>query len=64
MKKNILVIIIIIIGMILALSFKDYNFNRSVSACVMAKQQTSETFDFEKAKKFCEETIKKQKSGN
>ena len=60
MKKNILVIIIIVIGMILALSFSDYNLNRSVSACIVAKQQTSKTFDAEKARKYCEEKIKKQ----
>jgi len=60
MKKNILIIIAIIIGIIIALTFSDYNLKRSVSACIVAKQQTSKTFDAKKARKYCEEKIKKQ----
>ena len=61
MKKNILLVIFIIIGMIAIFSFSDYNLTRTVSACVAAQQQTSESFNYEKAKKYCEEKIKKEK---
>ena len=61
MKKNILLVIFIIIGMIAIFNFSDYNLTRTISACVAAKQQTSESFNYEKAKKSCEEKIKKGK---
>ena len=61
MKKNILLVIFIIIGMIAIFNFGDYNLTRTVSACVAAQQQTSETFNYEKAEKYCEEKIKKEK---
>ena len=61
MKKNILLVIFIIIGMIAIFNFSDYNLTRTVSACVAAKQQTSESFNYEKAKKSCEEKIRKNK---
>ena len=58
MKKNILLIILIIIGMFVVLSFNDHNRNRSISACIMAQKNKVENFDLEKAKKFCEKEIK------
>ena len=61
MKKNILLVIFIIIGMIAIFNFSDYNLTRTISACVAAQQQTSETFNYEKAEKYCEEKIKKEK---
>ena len=61
MKKNILLVIFIIIGMIAIFNFSDYNLTRTISACVAAQQQTSESFNYEKAEKFCEEKIKKEK---
>ena len=61
MKKNILLVIFIIIGMIAIFNFSDYNLTRTISACVAAQQQTSETFNYEKAEKYCEEKIKKKK---
>tara|TARA_B110001454_G_scaffold66345_1_gene64593 strand:+ start:449 stop:634 length:186 start_codon:yes stop_codon:yes gene_type:complete len=61
MKKNILLVIFIIIGMIAIFNFSDYNLTRTISACVAAKQQTSESFNYEKAKKSCEEKIRKNK---
>ena len=51
MKKNILLIILIIIGMFVVLSFSDHNRNRSISACIMAQKNKVENFDLEKAKK-------------
>ena len=61
MKKNILLVIFIIIGMIAIFNFGDYNLTRTVSACVAAQQQTSVSFNYEKAEKYCEEKIKKEK---
>ena len=59
MKKNILLVIFIIIGMIVILNFSDHNLKKTISACVMAQLQTAESPDVEKAKKVCEERIKK-----
>ena len=61
MKKNILLVIFIIIGMIVILNFSDHNLKKTISACVMAQLQTAESPDVEKAKKFCEEQAKKDK---
>ena len=61
MKKNILLVIFIIIGMIAIFNFSDYNLTRTVSACVAAQQQTLKSFNYEKSKKYCEEKIKKEK---
>ena len=61
MKKNILLVIFIIIGMITIFNFSDYNLTRTIAACVAAQQQTSKSFNYEKAEKFCEEKIKKEK---
>ena len=61
MKKNILLVIFIIIGMIVILNFSDHNLKKTISACVMAQLQTAESPDVEKAKKFCEEQVKKDK---
>ena len=61
MKKNILLAIFIIIGMIVILNFSDHNLKKTISACVLAQLQTAELPDVEKAKKFCEEKIKKEK---
>ena len=62
-KKNILIIIFIILGMYLILDFRDHNFKRAVDACLAASQKLSESkiTDLEEAKKFCEEQIKSNK---
>jgi len=64
-KKNILKLIFILIGIILIYfaktNFTEYNLEKSISACVMAQKRTSESFVFEKSKKYCEEIVRKQK---
>ena len=62
-KKNILIIIFIILGMYLILDFRDHNFKRAVDACLAGSQKLSESkiTDLEKARKFCEDQIKKNK---
>jgi hypothetical protein len=61
-KKIILFVIFLAIGMFIIFKYSDYNLNRTIAACMVAQKQTSEIFDGEKAKKFCKEKIKKQKN--
>ena len=60
-KKIILFVIFLVIGMFIIFKYSDYNLNRTIAACVFAQKQKSETFDSKKAKKFCEEEVKKEK---
>ena len=39
-------------------NYKNYNLKRTISACIFAQKQNSQTFDLEKAKIFCEKKIK------
>ena len=59
--KNILIIIFIFIGLYVILDFRDHNFKRAVDACLAGSQKLSESkiTDLAKAKKFCEDQIKK-----
>ena len=49
--------------MFFILSFNDHNFKRAVDACLAGTQKLSDKkiTDIKKAKKFCEEQIKKNK---
>ena len=64
MKNNIKMIIVVIFGIIVLYVFQlknsDYNLNKTISACMVAQKKTSTSFDIDKARKFCEEEIKKQ----
>ena len=59
-KKNILILLFIILGMYLVLDFRDHNFKRAVDACLAGSQKLSESkiTDLDKARKFCEDQIK------
>ena len=61
--KNILIVIFIIVGLYVVLDFRDHNFKRAVDACLAGSQKLSKSkiVDLDKAKKFCEEQIKKEK---
>ena len=63
-KKNILILLFIILGMYLVLDFRDHNFKRAVDACLAGSQKLSESkiTDLDRAKKFCEDQIKKNKN--
>ena len=63
-KKNILILIFIILGMYLVLDFRDHNFKRAVDACLAGSQKLSESkiTDLNEARKFCEDQIKKNKN--
>ena len=64
MNNNIKMILLVIFGIIALYIFQinnsDYNLNKTISACMVAQKQTSESFDTDKARKYCEEEIKKQ----
>jgi hypothetical protein len=62
-KKNILIVIFIILGMYFVLSFNDHNFKRAVDACLAGSQKLSKSkiTDLAEARKFCEEQIKNNK---
>ena len=62
-KKNILIVIFVIIAMYFVSNFSNYNLKRAVDACLAGSQKLSETkiTDLAEAKKFCEEQIKKNK---
>ena len=64
MNNNLKMIGLIIFGVIVLyifqIKYNDHNLNKSISACVVAKKQTSISFDLKQAKKFCKEEINKQ----
>lgn len=62
-KKNILIVIFVILGMYFVLSFNDHNLKRAVDACLAGSQKLSESkiTDLKEARKFCEDQIKKNK---
>ena len=62
MKKKLLFVAFIVIAMFVILKYSDHNLNRTVGACMVAQKQTNKSFDADKARKFCEEKIKKLKS--
>ena len=65
MKDKILKLIIIFFGLIVIYlsktKFSEYNLQKAISACVVAQKRTSQSFDLEKSKKYCEEQVKKEK---
>ena len=62
-KKFLNYIIFIIIAVILLYfarnNYKDFNSKKAISACILAKKQTSQNFDMDIVRKECEERIKK-----
>ena len=61
-KKIILFVIFLAIGIFIIFKYSDHNLNKTIQACMVAEKQTSESFNHEKAKKLCKEEIKKQKN--
>ncbi len=57
--KLILILFVILVIYFLRTNFSEYNLKKTISACVLAQKGTSESFDIEKAKKYCEEQIRK-----
>ena len=65
MKKNlgfILFIALAILALYLSkINYEDYGLKKSISACVLGQKRTSDSFNLEKAKKFCEKEIIRRK---
>ena len=59
--KVIFVVVAIVLIYFLKTNFTEYNLEKSINACIVAQKRTSETFDMEKTKKYCEEEVRKQK---
>ena len=57
MKKNIIIIIFIIIGLLIIYNFRDHNQKRAIDACVAGSQKLEQPMTIEEAKKFCENEI-------
>ena len=68
LKRNLLrligILFVIFVIYFLKNNFTEYNLEKSISACVVAQKKTLESFNLEKAQKYCEETVRKQKEGN
>ncbi len=56
--KNIITIILIIIGLYFIFNFRDHNFKRAIDACIAGSQKLDQPMSIEEAKTFCEEKIK------
>ncbi len=54
MKKNIIIIIFIIIGLLIIYNFRDHNQKRAVDACVAGSQKLDKPMSLYEAKIFCE----------
>ena len=65
MKNKILTVISVIVGIIILFLFRniysDHNLKKTVAACVIAQKQTSNSFNIEEIKQFCENKIRKNK---
>ena len=65
MKNKIFTVILILVTIIIIYfqrtNFSEYNLKKTISSCVLAQKLTSNSLDIEKAKKFCEEKIRKQR---
>ena len=55
--KNILTIILIIVGLYFVFTFRDHNFKRAIDACIAGSQKLEKPMTVQEAKKFCEDKI-------
>tara|TARA_Y100000996_G_scaffold380377_1_gene334229 strand:+ start:348 stop:536 length:189 start_codon:yes stop_codon:yes gene_type:complete len=59
--KNLIIVILIIIGLYVVLDFRDHNFKRATDACMAGSQKLDQPMTQQEAKKFCEDKIKSNK---
>ena len=57
--KNIITIILIILGLYLIFTFREHNFRRAIDACVAGSQKLDKPMTIEEAKIFCKKEIMK-----
>ena len=55
--KNIITVILIIVGLYLIFTFRDHNFKRAIDACIAGSQKLEKPMTVQEAKKFCEDKI-------
>ena len=55
--KNIITIILIVIGLYFIFTFRDHNFKRAIDACIAGSQKLEKPMTVQEAKKFCEDKI-------
>ena len=55
--KNIITIILIILGLIFIFTFRDHNFKRAIDACIAGSQKLEKPMTIQEAKKICEDEI-------
>ena len=55
--KNIITIILIILGLYLIFTFREHNFKRAIDACIAGSQKLDKPMTIEEAKIFCEKKI-------
>ena len=60
MKKNVLLIFFLIIGIIIIYNFRGHNQNKAIEACMAGSKKLDQPMTADEAKKFCEKKIKKQ----
>ena len=65
MKNKILTVISLIVVVIILILFgniySDHILKKTIGACVLAQKQTSNSFNIEEAKQFCEDKIRKNR---
>ena len=59
--KNILTIVIILVGIYFIFNFRDHNFKRAIDACVAGSQKLEKPMTVKEAKDFCKEKIMSKK---
>ena len=55
--KNIITIILVIVGLYFIFTFRDHNFKRAIDACIAGSQKLEKPMTVQEAKKFCEDKI-------
>ena len=58
MKKNILIVFFVIIGILIIYNFKDHNQKRAIEACVAGSKTLEKPMTASEARIFCEKQIK------
>ena len=60
-KKNIFIIIFIILALYIVLDFRDHNLKKAVDACIVGSKKLEQPMSTKEAKKFCEDNIREKK---
>ena len=59
--KNVLTIILILVGLYFIFNFRDHNFKRAIDACVAGSQKLEKPMTVQEATEFCKEKIMNKK---